>query len=557
MISAERSGGVRLAIAIALAIIVWYGVVASAGSLWDRDEPRFARATVEMMQSGNWLVPTFNGEPRLHKPILIYWLMSVPIRLFGQTELGARGVAPLAAGIVCFLTFLIGRRLFGPRRAILAALILASTPLLLVSGSAATTDALLLAWITGAFAILITAPPGSLSFRQVALLGIVFGGALLTKGPVGLAVVVLGAAGAWWLDRSAILSNRRDWGGLAVAVLIGVVLLLLWGLPANRATGGELASRGLGYHVLQRSVQPLESHGGDFFLFLPYYLVIIALAFFPWTLYLPDALRRLRRRRETDSRSHAVLLGWIIPTLILMTLVATKLPHYVLPVWPALALVVAGSLDFEGKDAIAPGRAGRILFGIGGGLLSATFLVGAWFLQVHGLAAELFGLGILTTAMTLFGLRSEPEQLERTVRLLLVGAFLMQAMLAFFIVPAAEEMKLTPPIVQAVNTLTSPDVPVAAVGYTEPSLVYYLDRGRVEMLKGGEDVVQWSRRNKQGVLIATEKELRKAEEMTPDLGLTNLSEIEGVNLVHGDSSRVFVLGRHIGGAREGESPNRS
>ena len=101
---------------IGLVVVVWCGYLwtTTRSTLWDRDEPRNATAAVEMVQSGDLLVPTFNSEPRLHKPILMYWLMALSVNVLGPTVLAVRFWAPLGIAISCLLTAWIARRLYGP-----------------------------------------------------------------------------------------------------------------------------------------------------------------------------------------------------------------------------------------------------------------------------------------------------------------------------------------------------------------------------------------------------------------------------------------------------------
>ena len=116
----------------------------------------------------------------------------------------------------------------------------------------------------------------------------------------------------------------------------------LWGVPALIATNGEYLRIGLGKHVLQRSLQPMESHGGaglaGYLLFLPFYLVVSIFSFFPWCFFLPACVKRLLTHRDPDEN---YLLGPILIVLFVFTLIQTKLPHYVLPAYPMLAILVA------------------------------------------------------------------------------------------------------------------------------------------------------------------------------------------------------------------------
>ena len=121
-----------------------------------------------------------------------------------------------------------------------------------------------------------------------------------------------------------------------------LVVIGLWGIPALIATNGEYLQIGLGKHVLQRSLQPMESHGGaglaGYLLFLPFYLVVSFFSFFPWCFFLPACVKRLVAHREPDEN---YLLGPILIVLFVFTLIQTKLPHYVLPAYPMLAILVA------------------------------------------------------------------------------------------------------------------------------------------------------------------------------------------------------------------------
>ena len=100
------------AILICAGFAALYLLIAGSSTLWDRDEPRYARATAEMVESGNYLVPTFNGEVWFDKPILLYWLMSVPVRLLGPSEIACRFAGVIGTAITLLLTFFIGIKLF-------------------------------------------------------------------------------------------------------------------------------------------------------------------------------------------------------------------------------------------------------------------------------------------------------------------------------------------------------------------------------------------------------------------------------------------------------------
>ena len=320
-------------------------------TLWDRDEPRFAGAAVEMVRSGQYLYPTFNGEVRPQKPVFVYWLMALTVRLLGPSELAVRCWSAFAIGLSALFTYGIGRRLRSPRAGIVAMIVLATSPLVMIEGLAATTDAVLLAATTGAVAAFVrlwTSPP---SWRSLAALTLALAIAQLTKGPVGLVVPLAIMLGTWWMAGDAIAHRRQVVRAVAAAAGASVVLFAAWAIPANLATGWLFLTEGLGRETVTRALQPADGHGVPAVLVVPYYVLVIVVGFSPWTAFLPRAAAAVfsaqRSPRPGDGRNaaRALLLSWILVPLALFTAAATKLPHYVLPIWPALALAVAVTVD--------------------------------------------------------------------------------------------------------------------------------------------------------------------------------------------------------------------
>src|SRR4051812_41509064 len=119
-------------------------------SLWDRDEPRYAGCTREVRDRADWVYPTFNGEPRFHKPVLIYWLMRAGFALGGVNPFGARLASAVAGAGTSLMVLAMGRRMFGPRTGLLAALMLTTAPIMVIESKLATTDATLALLLVGA-----------------------------------------------------------------------------------------------------------------------------------------------------------------------------------------------------------------------------------------------------------------------------------------------------------------------------------------------------------------------------------------------------------------------
>jgi 4-amino-4-deoxy-L-arabinose transferase-like glycosyltransferase len=186
----QETGDVRApwtaAILVALAVMGIYLFASTRTTLWDRDEPFYARATVEMVESGNYLVPTFNNDMWPDKPILSYWLMSLPIRLLGPTEFACRFFAAVGAALTCLLTFFMGKRLLSAKAGLWAMVILASTSMVLSIGTLAISDAVLLPFIVGALVVFVHSFGLRVRVFHIVLIGIALGFGMLAKGPIGL-----------------------------------------------------------------------------------------------------------------------------------------------------------------------------------------------------------------------------------------------------------------------------------------------------------------------------------------------------------------------------------
>jgi 4-amino-4-deoxy-L-arabinose transferase-like glycosyltransferase len=333
--------------------------------LIDRDEPRFAEASREMRQSEDFIVPRLNGDYRFDKPPLIYWCQVLSYDVLGENDFAARFPSAIFAALAAVATWIFASQIFGPSVGIWSGIIFATSLQVFIHARAAVADMpLVFFFLTATWADWerLRNPRSPFWWWTFYLsLGLGF----LAKGPAALLPVffvpvrsLLNRTPCSFKPRSALL------GGLVVLIVIG-----LWGIPALIATNGQYLQIGLGKHVLQRSLQPMESHGGPglagYFLFLPFYLVASFFSFFPWCFFLPACVKRLLVRREPDEN---YLLGPILIVLFVFTLIQTKLPHYVLPAYPMLAILVA-------RQA-AESKWKEVLLGIALGLYLLIALVG-------------------------------------------------------------------------------------------------------------------------------------------------------------------------------------
>ncbi|MDD4933878.1 MAG: glycosyltransferase family 39 protein [Methylacidiphilaceae bacterium] len=451
----------------------------SALPLIDRDEPRFAEATREMGERGEWSVPFFNGAYRLDKPPLIYWLMGVCFRIFGENELGARLPSILLTALLCLLLFLMGRSFFGLRAGVVAALSGATSLQFLIHGRLAVADMPMVASIALAqWAIVRLLEGGRTAWFWILWVALALG--FLAKGPVAWAVPLVSLL----LWRFLLWRRPAPWGRLSpvrgAAVAVGIVAL--WAIPALHLTQGAFWTEGMGEHVLRRGVEAFDGRPH----FWGYYLVSALLSLFPWSAFLGWMLVSLRMNYSSRS---AFLLSWFFTPFLLFTPYATQLPHYLLPGFPAFFLLLG--------QAAATARPGRVSTTIFWSVWGAGSLVGCiailatlarpWEAHYEALRTALWALSgvllslcllALVAKSTLFAAGAASPVVRPSPLLFPIGLGLSVLALAGSFHLLGTSLRTVEPAL-ALQRLWK-DLPgetvFVASGYTEPSLVFYSHR---------------------------------------------------------------------------------
>ena len=583
-------------LALSALIFCVYLFLSTCSTIWDRDEARFARATAEMTASGNYLFATFNGKLRPDKPILIYWLMSVPVRLIGHTEWAYRLCSVLGTTLVCFFTFLIGRSLFNRRTGLWAMALLATNPLMAYTGAVATSDAVLLAFMTGMFAVFADALKSDLKFKHAAALAFLFSGGMLTKGPVALLPAI-----PFIVTR---IMLRRELGSPMAAILkvlasvaVSIAAFAAWFFPADAATHGELYNQMFVHHLAERMIKPLENHGGYSPLYVSFYFIVIVLSFFPWTLYLPAALKKLLSRARSNpedgmppnaqikTAGRPLLLSWIVTILAVMIAISTKLPHYILPMWPALALSVAAYLDGnKGEDEPSAGWVGVlgavIFMGVA---LSAAAGIGfgpeyvaayakkpdpLWLpfgAESHSLRSVIGALCVIVAIPVLARYRSGIVSNAKILLAAALGFFILAGTL---LLPSFETIKISQRLAVKINTLAGSVVPVTVCGYNEASLLFYLNRKVDDIIpehpvaqpvagvkpgpkadplqaakKVEQAVIDWAAARGAGVLVIPRPMYEKYKSDPGVAALIEVADVNGFNYSKGHWVDVLALRR--------------
>jgi 4-amino-4-deoxy-L-arabinose transferase-like glycosyltransferase len=313
-------------------------------SLWDIDEGNNAEAAREMLEAGDWVVPTFNYQLRVDKPALLYWLQMAAYRIWGVNEFSARLPSALASLAAVLVVYLLGWRLFGVAEGFLGGLILASSPAFCAAAHFANPDALLNLCTTATLALFWTSyTAGKRTWFWSAALTAGFG--VLAKGPVGLilpATVV--SLFLLWERKLTLLRDARLVGGL---VLFAAVVVP-WYAWVGVETKGDFLRGFLLQHNFGRYLSPMERHGGPPF----YYLAVVLAGAAPWSVFLAwTCWFGTGRRARADANperlpsSYRFLWCWIAIYFVFFSLAGTKLPNYILPLYAPLSLLTARFLE--------------------------------------------------------------------------------------------------------------------------------------------------------------------------------------------------------------------
>lgn len=472
----------------------------------DRDESRYMQATVQMVETGDLIDIRFQDDARHKKPAGAYWAQVVSLALTGQLDdvkRGERAVwehrlpSVLGALIAVWATYLGGLALFGRREAMVGAGLLAVSVSLVFEAHIAKTDAML----AGASAIVLY----GLAARKAWPVWLGLAAGTLIKGPILLSVAGL----ALLTDALWNRSTDRLRGLLKpLPILVALAITLPWFIAIGLKTDGAFYAAALGDDLGSKIGGAQETHGGP----IGYYLLTTLGMFWPGVLALP--LAAIFAWKQKEGPEVRLLLAWLIPMWVILEFVPTKLPHYTLPLYPALALLAGASwVRLEaGKARIA----GLLLALVIGVVLSIG--VGVSLLEATTPWATIGVSGVMTllsfAMILLFWRRDDAKALACAALILGVG---------FAGLSRSPLLDLSPRLVALIpegSQLVSPD-------YREPSLVF---------LAGTE--TNLTRTAKPGDILVTN------EQTLPPACAVALGTVSGTNYAKGQE---LVLTAHTTG----------
>lgn len=335
-------------ISLCLFLFVFYTLFLGNYPLFTPDEARYSEVAREMVATGDYITPRVNGVAFLDKPILYYWLQAIAIYLFGIKEWALR-LFPVLSGIFgCVVTYICGRRLFDRRTGFISAIILGTSPLYFCGTHYANLDLEVAVWISATLLFFITGvqdqTKSRINFLLAAYVCAAF--AFLTKGLIGIAFPAM-IAGAW-------IALTRRWKlilqiHLVKGSILFLAIVLPWYILVQKANPEFLHY----FFVTQQVTRFLSA--GKFNNATPvwFYLPIVIIGFFPWSSFIFQTFKHIIKNIRTSLQQYTTelfLILWIGIVFIFFSIPHSKMITYILPVFPALALLVGNYFSIAAEQ---------------------------------------------------------------------------------------------------------------------------------------------------------------------------------------------------------------
>ncbi len=513
----------------------------------DRDEARFAQATKQMVETGDFVDIRFQNEVRYKKPVGIYWLQAATVEAASSLGLPRAQVriwlyrVPSLIGAIgaVLLTYWTALTFVTRRGAVLAGLLLCSSVLLGVEARLAKTDAMLLFTVVAAMGALARVyvfwQRGEDPVRPPWLWPFIFwtalAGGVLLKGPLIFLFVILTIGTLAILDRSAVWlwRLRPVWGLIWLLVLV-----LPWFVAIFWRAGDTFFADSVGGDMLSKLAGGQESHGAP----PGTYLLLFWVTFWPGAPLAGMAAPAIWRARREPGAQY--LLAWLIPSWIVFELVITKLPHYVLPLYPAIAILIAGTLERR--------------------MLSRSWVVkgAAWWFAIPAIASVIAVVAAITltgqpvflawpfvAVSLIFGLFAwwmyDDFRAERSLLNAVAASLFLGAAIYGIIVPALTPLFPSAEIARALRNVVCVGPKAAAAGYHEPSLVFMT--GTSTLLTDGSGAADFLSHGSCRFALVESRSERAFAQRAEAIGLRYnvFRHIEGYNFSQGKAISVAIF----------------
>jgi len=469
---------------------------------WDPDEPRYAQVAKEMMESGNWILPHLNNQVYPDKPPVFFWLLALSYNIIGEvTSFSARFPSAIAAVLGILLTYLLGSKLYNLRAGFISALVLATTVEYFWLGLRANIDMTLTLFILSALFFFYQGYQKSPSQKQsyyFYLFYLFMGIATLTKGPVGFILPSLTVI--------FYLSLRRDfnvlkkvffnWGGLLFWVVI-----LAWLIPACVQGGKSYIDEIIFNQILGR-VYDSWSHKAPFY----YYFLRLPPIMLPWFFFLPSAFIYFFIRRRKIEADYLFPAVWFTTVFVFFTLCSGKRELYMLPLFPAFALMVGFLWNrfFEQDKDMLGKRLTTIPLYVLLGLVLAACLCLPFIPKSIGYeyrqGFHLYPVALILGLSTIFAL----------VIMMMAGSFLYTV---DFVFPYLNRYKSAKPFSLRIKTQMKGGDLLGAYRVKTPAFNFYIGIKEIEQLETTSDLINFFFQSKSRAFCLMKK--KDFEELSP------------------------------------------
>lgn len=324
-------------------------------SLFDVDEVSFAQAAREMLERKDYIVPFFNNQYRFDKPVLFYWVLILSYKIFGINEFSARLPSVISALLLLSIHYLFLKRFTDLKISLISIIMLITNLEFFIVAKAAITDMLLCFFTYSALYSFFTAMhmEGKKGNFYLYLASISLSFAVLTKGPVG--VVLPSIIIFLYLVINGELNKFLTTSPIFKLFFVFLFLVIPWYIAIHLKTDGKFTEVFFLKHNIQRYTRAISGHGGPFY----YYIPVILLGFFPWSIILfpsiINSLKKLLQKNDTKVKIdlHLFMLIIMATYIVFFSFAKTKLPHYILPIFPAMAAVCSEWIEKKDKKSKA------------------------------------------------------------------------------------------------------------------------------------------------------------------------------------------------------------
>lgn len=513
----------------------------------DRDEARFAQASRQMVESGDLVNIHFQDEARNKKPVGIYWLQAAAADTFGKDAIWPYRLPSLLGAALAVVALAgLARPSFGRGAGLLAGLLFGASLIATVEAHIAKTDAMLLLTVVAAQLALARAylrTDEAVGWVWPLLFWSAQGVGILIKGPVtplisALTIVALAVSDRRLTDRWAYLGDLRPLPGAILAALIAAPWFV-----AITLGDSNFMQEAVGQDLLPKLLGGQEAHGAP----PGYYLAVATLTFWPASLVgWFGAIWAWRNRKTPTAR---FLLAWLLPAWVMFELIPTKLPHYTLPLLPAVALMGALALR-DAPDMVSrmmrhwAGRLLLIVWSAIGLILGFAFIVATWMTEQRFAPSGLLPIAGSLLAVGLAGRAFWRGEALRAAAVAALCTLLIWPPIFGRLLPGLKQLWPSQQATLMVATQLPawpPAEPVAAVGYHEPSLVFFL--GTDTMLTTPERAASYLAGAQNRLAIVNDREERRFRDAVNALGaeVWRIDRVVGFNMARGRFETLYLF----------------